>query len=133
MTAAIGAIGGNASCQASRETLQYQAVVFPHHVPQALDLLADTILRPRLDTAEIEAEKGTIRYELQELAGKPEAHLVELAHAAAYGRATLGLPVACPEDNLAQLNVDVLQVEVVVVVVVCVWARRSGAHRHVQR
>jgi len=106
----ITTLGSNVSCLAGRETIQYQAVVFPHHIPLALDVLADTIQRPALRPEEVEQEKQTIAYELEDLSKKPETLLIEYAHMAAYGREGLGLPVACPEDNLERLNVDIVHV-----------------------
>ena len=110
MGEAISTVGGNVTCLGGRETTQYSAVVFPHHVPLALDVLADTLLRPRITEDELQAEKLAAQYEAEDLANKPEAHLIELAHRAAYGPSTLGLPALCPEANLPHISTELLRV-----------------------
>ncbi|NIP78414.1 MAG: insulinase family protein, partial [Gemmatimonadetes bacterium] len=44
----------------SREHTAYQARVLDEHTPEALDVLADLVLAPRLDEADLELEREVI-------------------------------------------------------------------------
>jgi mitochondrial-processing peptidase subunit alpha len=93
-------LGGNSMCQASREHLSYQSSVFNDDVPTMLGLMAETVRDPLLTEEEVEAQKETVLYEVSEIERKPEQIVPEYIHQAAYGNATLGRSVLCPEERL---------------------------------
>ena len=99
-------LGGNSMCQASREHLSYQSSVFNDDVPTMLGLLAETVREPLLTEEEMESQKETVLYEVSEIKRKPEQIIPEYIHQAAYGDATLGRSVLCPEERLPYITVD---------------------------
>src|SRR5579862_9233190 len=99
-------LGGNTACQASREHLSYQSSVFNNDVDTMLGLMAETVREPLLLEEEVEAQKETVLYEVSEIERKPEQIVPEYIHQAAYGDATLGRSVLCPEDRLPYISVD---------------------------
>ncbi|KAJ2609349.1 Mitochondrial-processing peptidase subunit alpha, partial [Coemansia sp. RSA 1694] len=65
--AMIEKLGGSIMSSSSRECIMYQAAVFPHDVPIALKLLADTTLRPKILPEEVEELRLAVPWELQEV------------------------------------------------------------------
>ncbi|ATY65345.1 mitochondrial processing peptidase alpha subunit [Cordyceps militaris CM01] len=102
----VEALGGNFQCASSRESMMYQAATFNAAVPQAVELLAETIRAPSLTPGEVAEQIETARYEIAEIWAKPELILPELVHTAAYRDNTLGNPLLCPEERLAEISQD---------------------------
>lgn len=109
MSNIIDSLGSNILCSSSRETIMYQATVFPHDIPTALSLMSSTIQRPLLDEEELEAQKLAAAYEIREIWAKPEMILPELVHTVAYRDNTLGMPLLCPEERLEEITSDTLR------------------------
>ncbi|KAG5936860.1 hypothetical protein E4U60_002326 [Claviceps pazoutovae] len=97
-------LGGNIQCASSRESMMYQAATFNNAVPETVALLADTIRDPLITEEEVAAQIETARYEIAEIWGKPELILPELVHLAAYKDNSLGNPLLCPEERLAEIE-----------------------------
>ncbi|GHJ84356.1 hypothetical protein NliqN6_0758 [Naganishia liquefaciens] len=109
MSNVIDSLGSNILCSSSRETIMYQATVFPHDVPTALSLMSSTIQRPLLEEEELEAQKEAAAYEIREIWAKPEMILPELVHTVAYRDNTLGMPLLCPEERLPEITSETLR------------------------
>ncbi|KAJ1675536.1 Mitochondrial-processing peptidase subunit alpha [Spiromyces aspiralis] len=100
MLSKIESLGGSIMCSSSRECIMYQAAVFPSDLHEAVELLAETTLRPKFKEEELDMVRMTIPWELQELETKPEMWLPEIIHEAAYGGRSLGRPLLCPPRQL---------------------------------
>ncbi|OLY79330.1 Mitochondrial-processing peptidase subunit alpha [Smittium mucronatum] len=100
----IEALGGNISCFASRECIMYQAAVFSEAVDEAVQLLGETVFKPKFDTVEIEQVAAGIPWELADISSKPDIYLNELFHELAYKGNTLGNPLLCPETQIEAAN-----------------------------
>ena len=57
---AIEGVGGILNAATDRELTLYWCKVAPHHLPLALDVLADVLLHSKLDPEEIELDVGAI-------------------------------------------------------------------------
>ncbi|KAJ2623790.1 Mitochondrial-processing peptidase subunit alpha [Coemansia sp. RSA 1358] len=99
--AMIEKLGGSIVSSSTRECIMYQAAVFPHDVPTALKLLAETTLRPKFLPEDIEELQMTVPWELQDFESKPEMFLPEKLHEVAFQTGTLGNPLLC---SVQQLN-----------------------------
>jgi processing peptidase subunit alpha len=108
MLAEMEVLGGNLSCSSARECLMYQAAVFKQDIPHVVDLLADVIRSPRLTEQELEEQRETVPYELNEIWSKPDLILPELFHQAAYQGNTLGNPLLCAPERLESMSVHTL-------------------------
>jgi predicted Zn-dependent peptidase len=64
--------GGNLDAYTAKELVSYNIKVLDEHLPVAFDLLADLVLNPRFDAADIEKEKGVILEELKMEVDNPE-------------------------------------------------------------
>lgn len=102
----VEALGGNFQCASSRESMMYQAATFNNAIPQTVELLAETIRDPLLTEEEVAEQIETARYEIAEIWSKPELILPELVHTAAFKDNTLGNPLLCPEERLAEIGRD---------------------------
>ncbi|KAJ1918675.1 Mitochondrial-processing peptidase subunit alpha [Mycoemilia scoparia] len=106
MLSRIEALGGSIMCSSSRECIMYQAAVFPTDVPKALELLSETVLRPKFLESELDSIRQTIPWELHDLEEKPEMWLPEVTHTVAYGGQVLGKPLLCPPKQLDIISSD---------------------------
>lgn len=104
MTTLIDQLGSQITCSSSRETIMYQSTVFPQSLELAMSLLSSTILHPNLLPEEIAAQKDAAAYEIREIWAKPELILPEILHTVAFQNNTLGMPLLCPESQLAVLG-----------------------------
>ncbi|MEM8957409.1 MAG: pitrilysin family protein [Pseudomonadota bacterium] len=92
---AIEDVGGYINAYTSRETTAYYARVLEDDVMLALDVIADIVLNPVFDEAEIEVERGVILQEIGQAHDTPDDVVFDWLQEAAYpdqamGRTILG-------------------------------------------
>lgn len=104
MLESLESLGGNIQCASSRESLMYQSATFNNSVPTAVALLAETIRQPLVTEEEVQQQLETADYEIGEIWSKPDLILPELVHIAAYKDNTLGNPLLCPKERLAEID-----------------------------
>lgn len=109
MAIALHSMGGQALANASRETVMYQSSQFQKATPLAVELIADTILRPNFLDVEIKTQRESAGYEIREMAKKPEVILPEIFHEIAYGATGLGNPILCKEDRLDAITPELIR------------------------
>ena len=99
-------ISGICDCQSTRDTFLYAASVDSRGLEPTVEILGDVVLRPQFSDAEMEMCEMTIRYELEDIAMRPDQEplLVEKIHAAAFKNNTLGLAKICPEENIGTIS-----------------------------
>jgi predicted Zn-dependent peptidase len=88
-------LGGSLDAYTSREHTSYQARVLDEHVPEALDVLSDLVLRPRLDQDDLELEREVVLEEIAQVEDTPDDLVFELHgewlwNGHPYGRSILG-------------------------------------------
>jgi len=98
--------GGICDCQSTRDTFLYAASVDSRGLEPTVEILGEVVLRPQFSPEELEMCEMTIRYELEDIAMRPDQEplLVEKIHAAAFKCNTLGLPKICPEENIGRIS-----------------------------
>nr|XP_040567424.1 mitochondrial-processing peptidase subunit alpha-like [Lepeophtheirus salmonis] len=98
--------GGICDCQATRDIFLYATSIDHRGLECAIDIIAETVLRPKIEEEEIELTRNIINYELQDLALKPEQEplLLEMIHAVAFKGNTVGLPRHCPQENIGSIK-----------------------------
>ena len=77
-------IGANMLASASREQMAYTVDCLKTNLPEAVELLADCVMNPKLADHEVAAVAGSLAAEMTELAANPAALLMEAVHAVAY-------------------------------------------------
>ncbi len=74
----IDSIGGQVDAFTGKESTCFYTKVLDSHLPVAMDLLADIVLRPRFDPADIEKERRVIYEEMRMVEDSPEEVLFDL-------------------------------------------------------
>jgi predicted Zn-dependent peptidase len=92
---ALEGLGGSLDAYTSREHTSYQARVLDEHLPEALDVLADLVLAPRLEQADLDLEREVVLEEIAQVEDTPddlvfELHAETLWSGHPYGRSILG-------------------------------------------
>ena len=75
---AIESVGGHLDAFTGREVTCFNARVLAEHFDLAVDVLADLALQPRLDSADIEKEKGVIVEEIRNYEDSPDDRVHDL-------------------------------------------------------
>ena len=99
-------VGGYINAYTSRETPAYYARVLRADVPLALDVVADIVLNPVFDTAEIEVERGVILQEIGQALDTPDDIIFDWLQEAAYPGQALGRTILGPEDRVGAFQRD---------------------------
>ncbi|KAF7494698.1 Mitochondrial-processing peptidase subunit alpha [Sarcoptes scabiei] len=98
--------GGICDCQGSRDTFIYAASIHSKGLESVMDLLSESVLRPRFTDIEIEFARKMISFELEDIDMRPDPEpiLHELIHQAAYRGNTLGLPRFCTPESVETIQ-----------------------------
>lgn len=102
--------GGICDCQSSRDTFIYASSADRRGIETVTRVLAEAVLRPKLEESEIDFARQAVLFELETLNMRPEQEpiLIDRIHAAAYRGNTLGLPKLCPLENAEKIDRNVL-------------------------
>jgi len=100
-------IGANLLASASREQMAYTVDCLKTNLPEAIELLADTVMNPKLHDHEVADVATALKLEMAELAANPANLLMEAVHAVAF-EGGLGLPLVATGGALARLDGDTL-------------------------
>jgi predicted Zn-dependent peptidase len=105
---AIETVGGSMNAATGYERTAYYARVTKAHAAYALDLIADIMLAPHWEPAELEKEKAVVRQEMGEAFDAPDDRVFEVHQAALYPDQPLGRPILGSEETLSRITVDTL-------------------------
>lgn len=94
-------VGGYLNAYTSRETTAYYARVLQADVPLALDVVADIILNPAFDPAEIEVERGVILQEIGQALDTPDDIIFDWLQESAYPDQPLGRTILGPTERVS--------------------------------
>ncbi len=103
---AIEDVGGYINAYTSRELTAYYARVLEADVPLALDVIADIVLNPVFDPAEIEVERGVILQEIGQALDTPDDIIFDWLQEAAYPGQPLGRTILGPAERVAAFSRD---------------------------
>jgi len=109
---ALEALGGSLDAYTSRETTSYQARVLDEHLPEALDVLADLVVSPRITQEDLDLEREVVLEEIAQVEDTPddlvfELHGERLWDGHPYGRSILGTKESVtrmPASRLRELH-----------------------------
>jgi len=106
---AIDSIGGQLDAFTSKEYAGYYIKVLDEHLPLAVDLLADLVLRPAFDAAEIEREKKVILEEIKMVEDTPDDLVHEIFTSCFWSGHALGRPILGTPDSVGAFTGDGLR------------------------
>ncbi len=100
----MDSIGGEMNAFTSQETTTYYVKVVDEHLPIAVDLLADILLRSRFDPAEMEKERKVILEEIKSVEDTPDDYIHELFTSSVWPDNSLGRPILGTKDTIRGLK-----------------------------
>jgi predicted Zn-dependent peptidase len=99
---AIEDVGGYINAYTSREVTAYYARVLEADVSLALDVIADILLEPALDEAEIEIERGVILQEIGQSLDTPDDVIFDWLQEEAYPDHPMGRTILGPSEKVSR-------------------------------
>ena len=106
---AIEDVGGYINAYTSREVTAYYARVLENDVPLALDVIADILLNPVFDPAEIEVERGVILQEIGQSHDTPDDVIFDWLQEESYRDQPLGRTILGPSERVSAFSRDDLK------------------------
>ncbi len=101
---AVDSVGGTLDAFTSRENTCLYAKVLGEDLPLAVDLLSDLLLRPRLDSEDIEKERRVVLEEIKMVEDDPDDLIHDLFAQQLWRDHPLGRPVLGSRQTLQALN-----------------------------
>jgi predicted Zn-dependent peptidase len=105
----IDSIGGQLDAFTAKEYASYYIKVLDEHLPLAVDLLADIVLRPAFARDEIEREKKVILEEIKMVEDTPDDLVHELFTQHFWEGHPLGRPILGSKETVEALTPDALR------------------------
>ena len=104
----LESVGGNINAATGYERTSFQVRALKGHLPLAVEILGDLMLRPTLDPVELEREKGVIAQEIAEAADTPDDRVFDLAQGRAFADSALGRPILGTEASVGGATANAL-------------------------
>lgn len=96
----IEAQGGHLNAATGYERTSFQVRALGGGLPLGLEVIADLLLRPTLNAADLKREKSVVAQEIAEAADAPDDLVFELAQTCAWAGQSLGRPILGAEDTV---------------------------------
>jgi predicted Zn-dependent peptidase len=106
---AIDSIGGQMDAFTAKEYAGYYLKVLDEHLPFAVDLLGDLVLRPAFTPEDIEREKKVVLEEIKMVEDTPDDLVHELFTEHFWQDHPLGRPILGQPDTVAALTADAVR------------------------
>jgi predicted Zn-dependent peptidase len=106
---AIDSIGGQLDAFTAKEYASYYIKVLDEHVPLAVDLLSDIVLRPAFPDEELEREKKVILEEIKMVEDTPDDLVHELFTQHFWEGHPLGRPILGSKETVEGFTLDTLR------------------------
>src|SRR6187402_3981336 len=101
---AIDSIGGQLDAFTAKEYASYYVKVLDEHVPIAVDILSDIVLRPAFHEVDIEREKKVILEEIKMVEDTPDDLVHEIFTQAFWEGHPLGRPILGTKESVEALT-----------------------------
>lgn len=105
----IDSIGGQMDAFTAKEYAGYYLKVLDEHLPLAVDVLSDIVMRPALTAADVEREKKVIIEEIKMVEDTPDDLVHELFTEGFWPGHPLGRPILGTRDTVEALTVEGLR------------------------
>ncbi|HET9269082.1 MAG TPA: pitrilysin family protein [Vicinamibacterales bacterium] len=105
----IDSIGGQMDAFTSKEYAGYYLKVLDEHVPLAVDVLSDIVMRPAFAETDIEREKKVVLEEIKMVEDTPDDLVHEIFSEHLWENHPLGRPILGTPDSVSALSRDVLR------------------------
>jgi predicted Zn-dependent peptidase len=105
----IDSIGGQMDAFTAKEYASYYLKVLDEHLPLAVEVLADIVMRPRFSPDDLDREKKVVLEEIKMVEDTPDDLVHELFTESFWENHPLGRPILGTKDTVEALDVDVLR------------------------
>lgn len=102
---AIEEVGGDLNAATERDATSFTATIMAEHLPLAVELIADMILRPHFAEIDLEREKQVVFQELAEARDTPSDMVFDDLWSAAYEGQGLGRSILGEEPTITAVTV----------------------------
>ena len=103
---AIEDVGGDLNASTDRNGTNFMASVMAEHVPLAVELISEMILRPHFSQTELEREKDVVLQELGEALDTPSDIIFDDLWSAAFPDQPLGRSILGEETSIEAITVE---------------------------
>jgi predicted Zn-dependent peptidase len=103
---AIEDVGGDLNAATDRDGTNFTASVLAEHVPLAVELISDMVLRPHFDGGDLEREKDVVLQELGEARDTPNDIIFDDLWTAAFADQPLGRSVLGDEASVEAIALE---------------------------
>lgn len=100
---AIEGVGGYMNAYTAREETSYHVRVLPEHAGLAVDILADMLLRSKIDPVELDRERTVIIQEIGQAYDTPDDYIFDLAQEISFPDQGLGWSILGKAENIAAM------------------------------
>ncbi len=104
----VEALGGNSNAATGFDDVHYHVLIPPAAAPQALELLLDLVLQPRLDADDFAMERQVVLEELAQSEDQPEEVAFQELLRQACGDHAYGLPILGRREALEAHTTDAM-------------------------
>ena len=105
----IDSIGGQMDAFTAKEYASYYIKVLDEHLPLALDVLSDIVMRPAFSAEDIKREKKVIAEEIKMVEDTPDDLVHELFTEGFWRNHPLGRPILGTQDTVESFSADGLR------------------------
>ena len=105
----IDSIGGQLDAFTAKEYAGYYIKVLDEHLPTAIDLLSDMLMRPALASGDIAKEQGVILEEIKMVEDTPDDLVHEIFAQHFWARHPLGRPILGTPETVTSFDADRLR------------------------
>ena len=106
---ALERLGGSLDAYTTREHTAYQARVLDEHLPEAMDVVSDLVLEPRLEPTDLDLEREVVLEEIAQVEDTPDDLVFEL-HAERFWQGhPYGRPILGTTDSVSAMTADTLR------------------------
>jgi predicted Zn-dependent peptidase len=105
----MDSVGGMLDAFTSKEQICFNAKVLDEHLPIAFDVLADLVLRPKLDSADIKKERQVVLEEIKMDLDNPEYLLHDLFTRGFWPDHSLGRPILGTPETVRKFDGEALR------------------------
>ena len=105
---AFDAIGADANAFTTKDCVAFTVKVLPEYLAEAIDVMADMLLRPAFDPEMIALEQDVVCEEIQEALDTPEDRLQDAYAAQIYQQHRRGRPILGTPETVRAISADTL-------------------------
>ncbi len=106
---ALESLGGSLDAYTSREHTSYQARVLDENLGEALDVLADIVLAPRIDAADLDLEREVVLEEIAQVEDTPDDMVYELHSGRMWEGHPYGSSILGSKESVAEMSSETLR------------------------